>query len=296
MGRAEDEALIEAMAGRAVARAALVRLVARLLPTTTYSDDFDLELRPASAVYAARRLLLSHGRLIDDPARLHDVSGLVVGGALDIGPVALRVRCTPAGGAACRVRIDAWARDTRLNWPSARRAVRWLRDRLESIPARRGRDRPGCTGSDGDCVLDPEVGQVAELLERGADYWEGQSGAAWLGWFTPRAAPDGGWRERHDLPCLHLMVRPDLGVLALHSDGDIGQGHEGSLLAIDPSIPQGVVSYCVGGEPMGLPRQSFLPRDLALLAIADFLAAGGRSNQVRWRQVRQTADGGLEYA
>lgn len=280
MKHPEDELLIEEFARNGGHSSAVARILARMLPTTTFEHTQDIMLPERRVADLARRILRINGRIIDEMAYKTDspkASGLISGGTLNVGPTILHVDTTATGERNCRVRISAVSKDSRLNWPSARLAVEWLIGKLMIYDFDPSMHRLAFTGSDGEYLHNPNLEDIRGFFKLGTEYWEGQSGSAWLGWLRYDGdKPASASPERFDLPCLQIMRQPDYGVHIIYSDG------ETKLTLLDDSLPEGEVKYYVGGEPERWSRRSFVSLEMAEQVIKEFLQSQTPSASRIW--------------
>jgi hypothetical protein len=123
---------------------------------------------------------------------------------------------------------------------------------------------------DGREELNPSPESLRQLvLDRGDEFWAAGSGQAALEF---KGAEEGSR--------LLLMGLQDAGFFLIFepATGD-------SLSSLNPSSKTdeaGSVPIYVGGEPMEVPRQSFLDKETAWRVIGDFLNNGKPSTRINW--------------
>ena len=139
-------------------------------------------------------------------------------------------------------------------------------------------------GPDGELTLNPSLERICAFLGEGADYWEGGSGSAYIGWIKQNGT---GYSNVWERPALHLIVHKPHGIHLRYQIMNYRPHTSSIKLIIDGEIRvDAPIEHYLGGEPECLPQSSFVSQEVAVRVITDFLQTGQPSASVAWKPQR----------
>jgi hypothetical protein len=144
----------------------------------------------------------------------------------------------------------------------------------------------GFMGTDGELVVPVTAAEVCAYLDRGEQYWHGESGSARL---DECRRVEQGWQLAP--PTLHMVVRVPLGVHFKYVGAD-GRG----VAAFVEERPGELIEHQLGGNRVWFPASCFVPMPLARQVIEEFVQSGERSALVSWRRGRFVTDSEFAFS
>ena len=138
-------------------------------------------------------------------------------------------------------------------------------------------------GPDGELTFDLTLDKIKSLLELGEDYW--LCSAGYIGWITLVGT---GFSTNFERPSLHMIVMEPFGIHLNYKIMDYkpyGKNVE-MVVWLAGFGEDEMVEVSLGGEPCDLPRSSFVPLDVALRVIEEFLERQKMSGVVEWRPAK----------